>query len=43
MGHGSDLVIFFCTFLALRSQDKAYPVTEIRDCELVDEEEFYGG
>lgn len=37
------MVIFFCTFLALRSQDRAKQVEEIRDYELHGEEELYGG
>lgn len=37
------MVIFFCTFLALRSQDRAKQVEEIRDYELHGEIELYGG
>lgn len=37
------MVIFFCTFLALRSQDKGRPVEDIRDYELELEEELFGG
>ncbi|KAL1968323.1 hypothetical protein VTN77DRAFT_1852 [Rasamsonia byssochlamydoides] len=37
------MVTFFCTFLALRSQDSHKPVEEIRDYELEDEEEMFGG
>ncbi|KKA21291.1 hypothetical protein T310_4667 [Rasamsonia emersonii CBS 393.64] len=37
------MVIFFCTFLALRSQDFHKPVQDIRDYELDDEEEMFGG
>ncbi|TPR08998.1 Maltose acetyltransferase family protein [Aspergillus niger] len=38
-----QMVIFFCTFLALRSQDSGRPVERIRDYELDDEEEHFGG
>ncbi|PYH77270.1 hypothetical protein BO82DRAFT_424378 [Aspergillus uvarum CBS 121591] len=40
-----QMVIFFCTFLALRSQDSGRPVTveSIRDYELAQEEELFGG
>lgn len=37
------MVLFFCTFLALRSQDSGRPVQHIRDYELRDEEELFGG
>lgn len=37
------MVLFFCTFLALRSQDCHKPVEGIRDYELDDEEELFGG
>ncbi|RAL01701.1 uncharacterized protein BO80DRAFT_424532 [Aspergillus ibericus CBS 121593] len=37
------MVIFFCTFLALRSQDSGRPVERIRDYELDEEEELFGG
>ncbi|KAL2003602.1 hypothetical protein VTN02DRAFT_3148 [Thermoascus thermophilus] len=37
------MVLFFCTFLALRSQDCGRPVHRIRDYELHDEEELFGG
>ncbi|KAB8232785.1 uncharacterized protein BDW43DRAFT_311858 [Aspergillus alliaceus] len=37
------MVLFFCTFLALRSQDCGRPVDHIRDYELDDEEELFGG
>ncbi|RMZ39780.1 hypothetical protein CA14_000303 [Aspergillus flavus] len=37
------MVLFFCTFLALRSQDCGRPVDRIRDYELDDEEELFGG
>ncbi|KAL4938194.1 hypothetical protein BDV06DRAFT_60439 [Aspergillus oleicola] len=36
------MVYFFCTFLALRSQDSGRPVTKIRDYELHHEEEIFG-
>jgi len=36
------MVIFFCTFLALRSQDAGRPVENIRDYEMEDEEELFG-
>lgn len=39
----SGLVVFFCTFVALRAQDTAREVTDIRDYDLEDEEELYGG
>ncbi|KAL4897115.1 hypothetical protein BDV59DRAFT_169828 [Aspergillus ambiguus] len=38
-----QLVIFFCTFLALRSQDSGRPVERIRDYELEREQELFGG
>ncbi|KAJ5687741.1 hypothetical protein N7536_010360 [Penicillium majusculum] len=38
-----DLVLFHCTFLALRSQDEGHPVGEILDYELAQEEECFGG
>ncbi|PWY84514.1 hypothetical protein BO94DRAFT_101548 [Aspergillus sclerotioniger CBS 115572] len=38
-----QMVIFFCTFLALRSQDSGRPVERIRDYELDEEEELFGG
>ncbi|PYH45441.1 uncharacterized protein BP01DRAFT_356486 [Aspergillus saccharolyticus JOP 1030-1] len=40
-----QMVIFFCTFLALRSQDSGRPVAveTIRDYELAQEEELFGG
>ncbi|RAL15407.1 uncharacterized protein BO97DRAFT_431995 [Aspergillus homomorphus CBS 101889] len=40
-----QMVIFFCTFLALRSQDSGRPVAveSIRDYELAQEEELFGG
>jgi hypothetical protein len=38
----SDMVIFYCTFLALRSQDSGRPVEQIRDYELTHEEELFG-
>jgi hypothetical protein len=37
------MVVFFCTFLALRSQDSGRPVDNIRDYEMEDEEELFGG
>jgi hypothetical protein len=37
------MVIFFCTFLALRSQDSGRPVDDIKDYELDEEEEIFGG
>ncbi|OJJ85534.1 uncharacterized protein ASPGLDRAFT_65522 [Aspergillus glaucus CBS 516.65] len=37
------MVLFFCTFLAMRSQDCGRPVARIRDYELDDEVELYGG
>jgi hypothetical protein len=38
-----QMVLFFCTFLALRSQDAGRPVESIRDYELDNEEELFGG
>ncbi|PKY08365.1 hypothetical protein P168DRAFT_246889 [Aspergillus campestris IBT 28561] len=38
-----QLVLFFCTFLALRSQDSGRPIERIRDYELDDEVEIFGG
>ncbi|KAJ5722632.1 hypothetical protein N7488_000667 [Penicillium malachiteum] len=38
-----SMVVFFCSFLALRSQDGGRPVEDIQDHELDDEEELYGG
>ncbi|KAJ6096205.1 hypothetical protein N7486_006951 [Penicillium sp. IBT 16267x] len=38
-----SMVVFFCAFLALRSQDAGRPVDDIRDYELEDEEELFGG
>ncbi|KAE8168573.1 hypothetical protein BDV40DRAFT_1199 [Aspergillus tamarii] len=38
-----SMVCFFCTFLALRSQDSGRPVERIRDYELDMEDELYGG
>ncbi|KAJ5721902.1 C2H2 type zinc finger domain protein [Penicillium malachiteum] len=38
-----SLVVTFCTFLALRSADKGWPVEDIRDYYLDGEEELYGG
>ncbi|KAL2867099.1 uncharacterized protein BJX67DRAFT_114289 [Aspergillus lucknowensis] len=37
-----DMVLFYCTFLALRSQDSGRPVDRIRDYELNHEEELFG-
>lgn len=37
------MVLFFCTFLALRSQDRGRPVEEIRDHELKGEVEWFSG
>lgn len=39
----TEMVLFFCTFLALRSQDAGRPVESIRDYELDNEEELFGG
>ncbi|KAJ5728267.1 hypothetical protein N7493_004597 [Penicillium malachiteum] len=38
-----SMVVFFCSFLALRSQDGGRPVEDIKDHELDEEEELYGG
>lgn len=38
-----EMVLFFCTFLALRSQDMGKPVSHILDWELDGEEEVFGG
>lgn len=43
LNNRTDMVLFFCTFLALRSQDCGRPVDRIRDYELDDEEELFGG
>lgn len=37
------MVIFYCTILALRSQDGGRPVVKIQDYELEGEEELFGG
>jgi hypothetical protein len=37
------MVLFFCLFLALRSQDCGKPVLDIKDNELTGETEVYGG
>ncbi|TQB70427.1 hypothetical protein MPDQ_000455 [Monascus purpureus] len=37
------MVLFFCTFIALRAQDSGRPVENIRDYELEMEEELFGG
>jgi hypothetical protein len=37
------MVIFYCTFLALRGQDSGHPISHIQDFELWGEEELYGG
>ena len=37
------MVTFFCTFLALRSQDAHRPVENLYDYELEDEEELFSG
>ena len=37
----SVMTYFFCTFLALRSQDSGRPVGQIRDYDLDDEEEIF--
>ncbi|KAL3464423.1 hypothetical protein BJX64DRAFT_96561 [Aspergillus heterothallicus] len=37
-----DMVIFYCTFLSLRSEDSGRPVEQIRDYELNHEEELFG-
>lgn len=39
----TGMVVFFCSFLALRSQDAGKPVVDIRDHELEGEQELYGG
>ncbi|KAL4882855.1 hypothetical protein BJY04DRAFT_186190 [Aspergillus karnatakaensis] len=36
------MILFYCTFLALRSQDSGKPVSQIRDYELHQEEELFG-
>ncbi|RJE23880.1 hypothetical protein PHISCL_03792 [Aspergillus sclerotialis] len=38
-----EMILFFCTFLALRSQDAGRPVDNIRDFMLDGEEELFGG
>ncbi|EEP82563.1 predicted protein [Uncinocarpus reesii 1704] len=37
------MVLFFCTFLALRGQDSSHPVTKITDHELRGELQLFGG
>ncbi|KAJ5648202.1 hypothetical protein N7490_004574 [Penicillium lividum] len=37
------MVVFFCSFLALRAQDAGHPIDDIRDHELDGEEELFGG
>jgi hypothetical protein len=37
------MVLFFCTFIALRSQDGHKRVQDIRDYELEAEKELFGG
>ncbi|KAJ5095413.1 hypothetical protein NUU61_004769 [Penicillium alfredii] len=37
-----NMVLFYCMFLALRSQDAGHPVNNIRDYELEGEEELFG-
>ena len=37
------MVLFFCTFLALRAHDCGRPVSDIGDYELVGETELFGG
>ncbi|KAL2814920.1 hypothetical protein BJX63DRAFT_420543 [Aspergillus granulosus] len=37
-----DMVLFYCTFLSLRSEDSGRPVGQIRDYELNHEEELFG-
>ncbi|KAL3477580.1 hypothetical protein BJX99DRAFT_269791 [Aspergillus californicus] len=37
-----DMILFFCTFLALRSQDSGRPAKQIRDYELEKEVELFG-
>lgn len=41
--NGIGMILFFCTFLALRSQDRSRPVEEIRDHELKGEVEWFSG
>ena len=38
-----EMVLFFCTFVALRSQDGHKRVQDIRDYELEAEKELFGG
>lgn len=37
------MILFFCTFLALRSQDRGRPIEEIHDHELKGEVEWFSG
>ena len=37
------MIIFFCTFLALKSEDTVSQIREVRDHELRGEEEVFGG
>lgn len=39
----SGMVLFFCTFIALRALDCGRPVSDIKDYELSGETELYGG
>ena len=43
LNFSADMVAFYVTFLALRSQDAGHPVENIRDYELDGEKEIYGG
>ena len=37
------MVLFYCTFMALRSQDSGKPIRQIDDHELAGEKEIFGG
>ena len=37
------MIVFYCTFLALRSEDSVNPIRELRDHELRGEEEIFAG
>jgi len=40
---GPEMVLFFCSFLALRSEDTITEITKISDSEMHNEKELFGG
>ena len=40
---GKGLVLFFCSFIALRSEDTVGPLKSIQDSDLEHEKEYFGG